>query len=65
MKLVAVQQDSIAISKGTMSHFQMMDRVPVFLEVNAQGMPHPAKITIRPDPVNNMNIPIATLNQIA
>lgn len=43
----------------------MMDRVPVFLEINATGMPHPARITIRPDPNNTMGIPLATLNQIA
>lgn len=31
----------------------MMDRVPVFLEINASGMPYPAKIMLRADAKKN------------
>ena len=33
----------------------MMDRVPVYLEVNASGMPYPAKIMLRADPKKNLS----------
>lgn len=64
MKLVAVQQESQQIAKGLPQAFLMMDRVPVYLEVAATGMPHPAKITIRADPKRNNGLPLETLNQI-
>ena len=64
MKLVAVQQESLQINKGSPQPFLMMDRVPVYLEVNATGMPHPAKITIRADPTRNDGLPTDTRNQI-
>lgn len=48
MKLVAVQQQSIGIPKNNPSGFMIMDRVPVYLEIDAANMPHPCKIVIRP-----------------
>ena len=49
MKLVAVQQESIVISRNQNSEFLMMDRVPVYLEVDALGLPHPCKIVCKPN----------------
>ena len=64
MKLVAVQQESIIIAKGSVQTFLMMDRVPVYLEIPATNMPHPGKLTIRADPKRNKGIPADVLNQI-
>jgi hypothetical protein len=33
----------------------MMDRVPMYLEINAFGMPYPAKIMLRADPKKNFS----------
>ena len=49
IKLVAVQQESISISRNSMSQFLMLDRVPVFLEIDAKMLPYPAKIILRPN----------------
>ena len=49
MKLVAVQQDSIPIPKAIPQGFVMMDRVPVYLEIDAAGMPFPCRIIMRPE----------------
>jgi hypothetical protein len=48
MKLIAVQQESVVISRGLPQSFVMMDRVPVFLEIDAANMPYPCKIVMRP-----------------
>lgn len=32
----------------------MMDRVPIYLEINASGMPYPAKIMLRADPKKSL-----------
>ena len=48
MKLVAVQQESIVISRNQTCEFLMMDRVPVYLEVEAMGLPYPCKIVCKP-----------------
>ena len=49
MKPVAVKKESIKISRNAVNEFLMMDRVPVYLEINALGLPYPARILIRPD----------------
>lgn len=49
MQLVAVQQESIPIQKNIPQHFVMMDRVPVFLEIDGANMPFPCKIIMRPN----------------
>lgn len=48
MKLMAVQQESIAIPKLVATSFILIDRVPVFLEIDAAQMPFPCKILLRP-----------------
>ena len=49
MKLVAVQQESISIAKNLPQGFVMMDRVPVYLEIEAATMPYPCKIVLKPN----------------
>lgn len=48
LKLVAVQQESIAVSKNTLSQFTVMDRVPVYLELESKNMPAPCQIRLFP-----------------
>jgi len=49
MKLVSAQQESITISKNLPQYFTMMDRVPVYLEIDAANLPFPCKILMRPN----------------
>jgi hypothetical protein len=49
MKLMAVQQESLVLSRSSPTPFLIMDRVPVFLEVEAAQMPFPLKVFIRPN----------------
>ena len=48
LKLVAVQQESIAVSKNTISQLTVMDRVPVYLELESKNMPTPCQIRLFP-----------------
>ena len=49
MKLVEVQQKSILIQKNMPQHFVVMDRIPIYLELDAAYMPFPCKISMRPN----------------
>lgn len=49
MKLVEVQQKSILIQKNLPQHFVVMDRIPIYLEIDAALMPFPCKVLIRPN----------------
>lgn len=37
------------IQKQAVQEFELLDRVPVYLEIPCTGMPYPARFTIRPD----------------
>jgi hypothetical protein len=49
MKLVSVNAETLTISKNIAQTFKMLDRVPLFLEIDAANMPFPCKIFLRPN----------------
>lgn len=49
MKLNSNKVETVVIPKNTLLDIVIMDRLPVFLEIDSQTMPFPCKIILKPN----------------